>query len=257
MRRPDCKSGDFAYNKIEMKKINLPTKNLPIKTLTFEELEADIKDRISRITMEFTGGFEFLKNYPLSVTFFGSSQTGEGTPYYEKARGLAMRIVQELGYSVVTGGGPGIMEGANRGAKEGGGMSVGLNIKLPSEQATNPYVGDSALFYYFFTRKVCLSFSAEAYIFFPGGLGTLDEMFEILTLIQTNKIEKVPIILFGNYYWKKLDSFIKEEVIAKGMADEADIAHYVITEDESEVISLIKNAPTQNGISYMRRDIQA
>ncbi|MEK7514536.1 MAG: TIGR00730 family Rossman fold protein [Patescibacteria group bacterium] len=236
-----------------MKIINLPPKHLPTRPLTLTELEEDIKKRLSLISKEFTEGFEFIKNYPSSVTFFGSSQTGEGTKYYEKARSLATRIVKELGYSIVTGGGPGIMEAANRGAQEAGGVSIGLNIKLIHEQATNPYVTYSSQFYYFFVRKVCLSFSAETYIFFPGGFGTLDEMFEILTLIQTKKIEKVPIILFGKEYWGKLEGFIKEELLSSGLVDKEDFLLYTITEDEDEVMRRIKNTPVQDGVPFENR----
>jgi len=116
-------------------------------------------------------------------------------------------VVKELSYPIFTGGGPGIMEGANRGALEAGGKSFGLTIELPHEQSTNPYLTKHLDFYYFFSRKVCMTFSAEAFIFFPGGVGTLDEFFEILTLVQTGKIEKLPIVLVGVEFWSKLDEF--------------------------------------------------
>src|SRR5690606_21462531 len=125
-------------------------------------------------------------------------------PYYIRARALAKKIVEETGYTIITGGGPGIMEAANRGAYEAGGKSVGMNIILPHEQKINEYLTANARFYYFFIRKVALSFSAETYIFFPGGFGTLDEFFEIVTLIQTNKIPRVPVICVGKEFWSHI-----------------------------------------------------
>lgn len=218
--------------------------------ITLDELQMDAKKRLSFIGSEFARGFDFLRNYPKSVTFFGSSRMKEDEPYYKKAEALAGRIVQELGYSVITGGGPGIMEAANKGAYEAGGTSIGLNIKLPSEQVTNPYVTDSINFYYFFVRKVCLSFSAEAYLFFPGGFGTLDEMFEILTLIQTKKIKQVPIILVGKEYWLDLEEFIKENLPPAGMIHPDDLSLYHITDDENEIIDMIRSTPVQTGVPY-------
>ncbi|MDP2705421.1 MAG: TIGR00730 family Rossman fold protein [Patescibacteria group bacterium] len=220
------------------------------KTITLDELEIDAKKRLSVIGSEFARGFEFLRNYPKSVTFFGSSRVKESDPYYKKAETLAKRIVEEMGYSVIAGGGPGIMEAANKGAYEAGGTSLGLNIKLPNEQVTNPYVTDSINFYYFFVRKVCLSFSAEAYVFFPGGFGTLDEMFEIVTLIQTKKIKHVPIILVGKEYWLELEKFIEKNLCASGMIHKEDMDLYHITDDEDEIIDMIRTTPVQSGVPY-------
>src|SRR3989344_8117382 len=158
------------------------------------EMHKVAAERISEISKEFAAGFEFLEDYPKSVTFFGANQFKEDDPYYQDARVLASRIVKELDYSILSGGGPGIMEAANRGAKEAGGNSIGLLIRLPDGQITNHYLTDSFALYYFFVRKVCLSFSAEAFIFYPGGYGTLDEFFELLTLIQTRKLAGIPLI---------------------------------------------------------------
>jgi uncharacterized protein (TIGR00730 family) len=230
--------------------INLPSKDLPITPLTKEELHETARERVSVIAKEFTDGFAFLENYPRSVTFFGSARNKEDDMYYAKARSLAGRIVTELHYAVVSGGGPGVMEGANRGAAEHGGESVGLTIELPEGQATNPYINKHEDFYYFFARKVCLSFSAEAYVFFPGGFGTLDEMFEILTLVQTHKIEKVPIVLVGSEYWNILDEFMKKQLLARGLIDTEDVTLYTITDDENEIIEKIKNAPVHNGQAF-------
>ncbi len=232
------------------KRLNIPEKNLPITPLSLEEIREAAAQRVSRIKQEFTDGFEFITRYEKSVTVFGSARFVEGHPYYEKTRALCKRIVSELGYSIVTGGGPGIMEAANRGAFDAHGSSVGLTIKLPHEQATNPYLTDHLDLYYFFVRKVCLSFCAEAYIFFPGGFGTLDECFEILTLVQTRKIRSVPIILVGSEYWKDLEQFIHKNLLDLGTIDRADINLYTITDNEDEILEIIKHAPVRNGLKY-------
>ncbi|MDP3996794.1 MAG: TIGR00730 family Rossman fold protein [bacterium] len=211
-------------------------------------MQDEISGRVTRIEKEFKEAFEFIKCYPRSVSFFGSSRSRENDPYYEKARALAGRIAKDLQYTILTGGGKGIMEGANRGAFEAGGESVGLNITLPTEQLPNEYTSDQMNFYYFFTRKVALSFAAEAYIFFPGGFGTLDEFFEIATLVQTRKIPSVPIILYGREFWENLSHFIEENLLKKhGAIDEEDMSLYTITENEEEIIEIIKNAPLQHG----------
>jgi uncharacterized protein (TIGR00730 family) len=220
------------------------------KPLTLLEMSEAVDKRVSLIAQEFRSGFEFVKNYPRSVTFFGSARTKETDEFYKKARGLAARIVNELHYSVMTGGGPGIMEAANRGAFEAGGNSLGLTIELPREQATNQYLTDSEDFHYFFSRKVCLSFSAEAYIFFPGGFGTLDEFLEILTLIQTGKIPKAPMILIGASFWNPLEKFFKEVLVENKSIEEKDISLYTITDDENEILQIIKSAPVRFGVRY-------
>lgn len=220
------------------------------KPITLLEISEAAKKRVALIAREFTNGFEFVKNYPRSVTFFGSARTGDGEHYYEKARELAGRIVKELHYSVTTGGGPGIMGAANKGAYEAGGNSLGLTIDLPQEQMTNRYLTDREDFHYFFSRKVCLSFSAEAYIFFPGGFGTLDEFLEILTLVQTNKIPKAPIILVGISFWTPLEQFFKEILLENKMIDGKDISLYTITDDEEEILKIIKEAPIRIGLKY-------
>lgn len=224
--------------------------NKGYQPVTLSELGQAAKKRVALITREFTDGFEFIKNYPRSVTFFGSARTNPGDHYYEKARHLATKIVEDLHYSVVTGGGPGIMEAANKGAYEAGGNSIGLNISLPNEQISNEYLTHQIGFHYFFSRKVCLSFSAESYIFFPGGFGTLDEFLEILTLVQTNKIPRVPIILFGESYWKPLENFFREKLISSSMIEEKDLDLYLITDDENVVLETIKNAPVKIGLKY-------
>jgi len=235
---------------MENEKINLPEKRLPISPLTPEEIREAAQKRVSLITEEFKKGFEFIEKFPSSVTFFGSSRLSEDSPLYARAQGLAKRIVSELGYAVVTGGGPGIMEAGNRGACEAGGLSYGLTIELPDGQAVNPYVTERVGFHYFFSRKVGLSFAAEAYIFFPGGFGTLDEFFEILTLVQTKKIMQVPIILVGNGYWQDMKNFIEKRLLEENLIDNEDLKLFTITDNEEEIMKLIKEAPVRSSVSY-------
>lgn len=218
--------------------------------LTREEMHKVASERISEISKEFTEGFKFLEDYPKSVTFFGSTQFKEDNPYYISARTLAGRIATELGYSVLSGGGPGIMEAANRGAYEAGGVSLGLTIKLPHEQIINSYITKQIQTYYFFVRKVILSFSAEAFIFFPGGYGTLDEFFEIITLVQTKKIEGVPIICVGSDYWKSLERFMQESLISRGTITAQDLTLYTISDDHDEILDIIRKVPVRTSLPF-------
>lgn len=190
--------------------INTAPKESPIEILTRRELHNTAVERVHLISQEFTNAFNFLEKYPKSVTAFGGSHFKETDLEYQKARSIGARIAKDLNYSIFTGGGPGIMEAVNRGAFEAGGESLGLTIELSNHQIKNQYLTDNLDFYYFFSRKVCLSFSAEAYLFFPGGYGTLDEFFEIITLVQTKKIEKVPLILVGSEFWKPFDELMKK-----------------------------------------------
>src|SRR3989338_1586925 len=231
-------------------KINLPTKHLKIEPLTKQEIHDTAVKRVHLISKEFTDGFNFLRNYPKSVTIFGGNLTKEDSPYYTKARNLAARITKELKYSIFTGGGPGIMEAANRGAFEAGGESVGLNVELPNHQVQNPYINKYLNFHYFFSRKVCLGFSAEAYVFFPGGFGSFDEFFEILTLVQTTKIESVPIILVGSDFWLPFHKLMEKEMLGRGSIDSDDLKLYTITDDEDEELKIIKKNPVRNGIEF-------
>lgn len=230
----------------DKKRINIPEVEAPIKPLTAEEIEMDERNDLDLINKEFKAGFDFIKKYEKSVSIFGSSRFERDNPYCIKARELGEKIVKELGYAVITGGGPGIMEAANRGAHEAGGVSLGLTIKLPTEQISNPYVNDQVGFYYFFTRKTVLTFAAEAYVFFPGGFGTLDEFFDILTLVQTHKIPKVPLILVGEEFWKHLDSFITQQLISIKSIAPSDPDLYHITDNQDEILEIIKKAPVSN-----------
>ncbi len=223
--------------------MNKTPKKPEYKLINFKEISQDINQRIDKIEKEFKAGFDFIRNHPRSVTFFGSARTPSVDQDYITAEKLAGRICRELGYSVLTGGSVGIMEAANRGAFTAGGRSLGLNIKLPKEQKTNSFLTEALEFNYFFSRKVCLSFSAEAYVFFPGGFGTLDELFEILTLVQTKKIPSAPVILVGSYFWNNFDAFLRKNLLANKKISESDLSLYEITDDEDKIIEIIKSAP--------------
>lgn len=199
------------------------------------------RKRMRQINKEFKQAFRLLKDHDNTVTFFGSARLPEASEDYKRARLLADMIVRETGASVITGGGPGIMEAANRGAADEHGISIGMTIQLPYEQATNGYVNRSMDFYYFFSRKVALSFAARAYIYFPGGFGTLDELFEILTLKQTERIKQIPIVLVGSDFWLPLDDFIKDTLEKRyETIDKSDRELYVITDNLDEVVEIVQ-----------------
>lgn len=215
-----------------------------------QDIDNTTEDRLAEITREFTDGVKFLEDYPKSVTFFGANQTKEDNPYYTDARTLAGRIAKELNYAVLTGGSTGIMEAANRGAFEVGGDSLGLQIELPHEQATNEFLTKELKFHHFYMRKVYLSYAAEAYIFYPGGYGTLDEFFEIMTLVQTKKIESVPIVCVGSEYWNKIKSLLKEELLSRKNIELEDLELFTITDDHDEVLEIVKNAPIRTSVPF-------
>ncbi len=168
--------------------------------------------RVFRIMSEFVQGFELLREHDLAITFWGSARTNPTDKYYKDAEALAAKFAKD-DFTIISGGGPGIMEASNVGAFKVGGKSVGLNIKLPFEQVLNPYTTQSLNFDFFFSRKVMLAFASEAYVYFPGGFGTLDEFFEIITLIQTKKIERLPVVLYGKTYWEPLIRFFEQTLI--------------------------------------------
>lgn len=215
--------------------------------LSMRIINQDIDDLTNSIAKEFREGFEELKKYPKSVTIFGSSNSTPLSPHYREAQELAYRIVKETGYSIITGGGPGIMAAANLGAQEAKGNSVGFTINLPNEQHTNPYTTSTIHLNYFFTRKMMLAFAAEVYIFFPGGYGTFDELFSILTLLQTEKMPAVPVILMGKDFWNSFKTFIETNMLEKHhTVDPRDLELFIITDSADKVLEIIKAAPVSN-----------
>lgn len=198
--------------------------------------------RVFRIMSEFVQGFELLRRHDLAVTFWGSARLTPDDHYYKEAEELASKLAKK-GFTVISGGGPGIMEASNVGAFKVGGSSIGLNIKLPFEQKLNPYTTDSMSFDFFFSRKVMLTFASEVYVYFPGGFGTLDELFEIITLIQTKKIEPLPVILYGKGYWEPLVEWFKDSLLEKyATISKEDLDIFIITDDVNTAYKyIIKN----------------
>jgi len=229
-------------NKNNSKKdsLNVPASKIPVY---FEP--QDFRDsphwRVMRIQSEFVNGFQFLADFKKTVTFFGSARFDAENSYYKASEKLAELLGKE-GFGVITGGGPGIMEAANRGAVNAKTESIGLNIQLPFEQRANPYIQKSIGFHYFFTRKVMLAYSAKAYVFFPGGYGTLDEFFEIIVLVQTKKFfDKIPIVCVGKDYWHGLDKWMKEIVYDKnGAIDAEDLEIYTVVDTAEEAFDYIQ-----------------
>jgi uncharacterized protein (TIGR00730 family) len=174
----------------------------------------EITWRIFRIMAEFVEGFQFLSESNREVTFFGSARLKKSSPWYKEAEKLGALLAKQQ-FTVITGGGPGIMEAGNKGAMEAGGVSIGLNIQLPMEQRINEYVTKGRGFHYFFTRKVMLAASAQAYVYFPGGFGTLDEFFEIVTLIQTRKMQSIPVVCVGKEFWSGLFDWVQQTQVQK------------------------------------------
>ena len=202
--------------------------------------------RMFRIMSEFVMGFDVLSELRPAVTVFGSAQTKPGHPDYERARTLG-RLLGEAGFSVVTGGGPGIMEAANRGGMEAGAHSAGLNIRLPQEQEANAYQTLSLNFRYFFVRKVMLVKYATAFVLFPGGYGTLDELFETLTLIQTGKVRPFPVVLMGRDYWKPLNQWIEDCLVGEGYISAADMRLYHVVDAPEEAMDIVEQARALKG----------
>ncbi len=206
----------------------------------------EITWRIFRIMAEFVEGFQFLSESSREVTFFGSARLKKSHRWYKEAEKLGKMLAQ-CGFTVITGGGPGIMEAGNKGAKEAGGVSIGLNIQLPTEQRINPYVTKGRGFHYFFTRKVMLAASAQAYVYFPGGFGTLDEFFEIVTLIQTGKMQRIPVVCVGKEFWSGLFEWsqkIQLEKLKVISAKDMDLFHVVDTAQEA--FDIITTSPDRS-----------
>ncbi len=205
-----------------------------------EELESAV-----RYFLEFLQGFESLHVTGRAVTVFGSARFPENHRYYRLAREVG-RGLAEAGYAVITGGGPGIMEAANRGAKEAGGLSVGCNVTLRREQATNAYLDDFVQFDHFFVRKVMLVKYSSAFVVLPGGFGTLDEVFETLTLIQTCTIEQFPVILMGSEFWARMVAFFEESLLVERTIDPEDIRLFRITDSPQDAVETIRRVTQQN-----------
>jgi uncharacterized protein (TIGR00730 family) len=197
--------------------------------------------RVLRIMGEFVWGFDNLADVSDGVTIFGSARTQPSDPHYQQAVETA-RLLARAGIPVLTGGGPGIMEAANRGAKEGGGLSIGCNIELPFEQGSNAYLSRSLNFKFFFVRKTMFVKYATAFIVFPGGYGTLDELFEALTLIQTGKVKHFPVILFGSAYWAGLIDWLTQTVAEERKINASDLLLFNVTDDPGEAVRLVIEA---------------
>lgn len=195
--------------------------------------------RVFRIMSEFVDGFEMMATIGSAVTVFGSSRMKPGSRYYELGRTIAYKLAK-AGHAIITGGGPGLMEAANCGAHEADGQSVGLNIELPEEQTVNPYVDIPIGFRYFFVRKVMFIKYACAAVILPGGLGTLDECFELLTLIQTEKIRPFPVILVGSEYWEGLLQWLRQTVVKQGMVDEKEMNSFTVMDEPDAIVRLIR-----------------
>jgi uncharacterized protein (TIGR00730 family) len=197
--------------------------------------------RVLRIQAEFVEGFGALAGLPRAVSVFGSARTKPGTKYYEAAVEIGAALAEE-GFAVITGGGPGVMEAANKGAKQAGGMSVGLGIELPFEQGLNRYVDLGINFRYFFARKTMFVKYSQAYVCLPGGFGTLDELFEALTLVQTKKVTKFPVVLFGSEYWGGLADWISRTVAEAGNISPPDLKLLHVTDDVDDMIRVVHDA---------------
>ncbi|MGO1055019.1 TIGR00730 family Rossman fold protein [Crossiella sp. CA198] len=197
--------------------------------------------RVMRIQAEFVEGFGALAELPRAVTVFGSARTPRDHPEYETGRQLG-KALAEAGFASITGGGPGAMEAVNRGAQEAGGKSVGLGIELPFEQGLNPWVDLGVNFRYFFTRKTMFVKYSQAFICLPGGFGTLDELFEALTLVQTKKVTKFPVVLFGTEYWQGLYDWLRDSVAKSGKVGDKDLALLHLTDDINDAVRVVEEA---------------
>lgn len=214
--------------------------------MTVEDFRDSEPWRVFRIMSEFVEGFETLSKISPAVSIFGSSRARRRSKYYRLAERTA-RALARAGYTIITGGGPGIMEAANKGAKEAGGGSVGLNIELPQEQHPNPYVTTLLNFRYFFARKMMFVKYSCAFVIFPGGFGTMDEFFESLTLIQTHKIEPFPVVLMGSEYWHPLVHWLRNSMLPEGCISGADLQLFRVMDDPAEAVRYITAETTPKG----------
>lgn len=231
---------------LNKKNVNIPARDLPSTKENLTDWRESFQWRTLRILSEFISGFQFLADFNniQTVTIFGSAMVKENNHWCQEAQKLGFMLAKNE-YGIVTGGGPGIMEAANRGASEGGGESIGLNIQLPYEQRINPWVKKGIGFHYFFSRKVMLAYAAQAYVYFPGGFGTLDECFELATLIQTKKIsQKIPIILVGKEFWAPLLKWMEESWYEKNhLIHKEDLSILSVVDSAEEAFKIIKSTP--------------
>jgi uncharacterized protein (TIGR00730 family) len=212
--------------------------------------EEELRRHTERIAAEFLAGFEAVEQIDRpAVSFFGSARVDEGSRPYDLARATA-KLFGEAGWAVVTGGGPGVMEAANRGCREGGGLSVGFNIELPHEQGANPYIDLALTFNHFYARKTMFVKAAEGFCVFPGGFGTADELFESLTLIQTGKVLDFPVVLVGSDYWSPLLDWVRSRALALGTVSEGDLALLTVTDEPAVALRTVLDSYTRlNGDS--------
>lgn len=231
-------------------------KEYNLKHITLEDIKNgcitltndDEKTKLYMIEEEFRQGIDAMKMVDKSVTFYGGARFNEDHEVYKKAQKLAYRISKELGYTILSGGGGGVMEAVSRGAYEAKGKAIGLTIKLPHEQKPNKYLNKEIPFHFFFARQVSMHYTTEVCIFCPGGFGTLSELFEILTLRQTSKIGKVPIILFGSEFWNPLEKVIEKSLLKRyNTINPDDLNIYHITDNEDEILDIVKNSKTRDG----------
>jgi uncharacterized protein (TIGR00730 family) len=209
------------------------------KIYPVDEITVQESWRVFRIMAEFIEGFEALSKIPPAVAIFGSARARPEDTHYKAAEQIARMLVKE-GFSIITGAGPGVMEAANKGAAEGGGVSVGLNIELPQEQEPNKYIKTLLNFRYFFVRKVMFVKYSQAFVIIPGGFGTLDEFFESLTLIQTDKVKPFPVVMVDTSYWQGLIDWVKHKALAKGMISPKDLDIFSLVDTPEEAVSIIK-----------------
>lgn len=227
----------------DFKRHAVPEAFIDRKFLKCEEILKELEQKSPKMLDEIKQGLTAVASYPRSVTIFGSARTEPGSKYYELARKLAGEITKE-GIAVITGGGGGIMQAVNQGSHEVSGQGVGFNIQLPFEQIINPYVTHGVTFHYFFTRKFAMNFSGEVYICMPGGFGTLDEFFQILTLVQTKKVQEIPIILFGSDFWQPLVDYVRQVLLKEHETiSPADLDLFTVTDSIPEILDTVRSAP--------------
>jgi len=219
--------------------------------------DEDLERHVQRIAAEFRAGFEAVDRIDRpAVSIFGSARVREDHRWYQTARDVARRFA-EVDFAVVTGGGPGVMEAANRGAREGGGLSVGFNIELPHEQHENPYLDISLSFQHFYARKTMFVKAAEGFVIFPGGFGTLDELFESLTLIQTGKVLHFPVVLFDRAFWHDLLDWVGDELLSDGLISGDDERLLFVTDDGAEAVQLVTDCYRERCAQVPRAPVKA